>query len=279
MGSNTYPNRTELIKAAFAGDDRVTFEDCKGSFDEPMIVVRVDGISGERWNRSGDGPYNKSADGIIARIRVALTPATAKPAQVVEAFTTWGDTGEPGSKPPTASVWETEANILRRQIAELRAEIERLAPDRKSSWFERLTDVPMVEKDINSSDRSTMIDPRLTPDRIAETIVRAKQESELSHMPWTQKHGETTLALIEEHARLSIKCATQDIEIFGLRGSEINMINTITAMRDNSKLLLTKYRSSMQTCNSRAERDHVRSMYEPEMLSALDQLIEKTSGL
>ena len=124
-----------------------------------------------------------------------------------------------------------------------------------------------------------MIDPRLTPDRIAETIVRAKQESELSHMPWTQKHGETTLALIEEHARLSIKCATQDIEIFGLRGSEINMINTITAMRDNSKLLLTKYRSSMQTCNSRAERDHVRSMYEPEMLSALDQLIEKTSGL
>lgn len=79
--------------------------------------------------------------------------------------------------------------------------------------------------------------------------------------------------------RLSIKCATQDIEIFGLRGSEINIINTITAMRDNSKLLLTKYRSSMQACDSRAERDHVRSTYEPEILSALDALIEKTSGL
>ena len=122
MGSNTYPNRTELIKAAFAGDNRVTFEDCKGSFDEPMIVACVDGISGERWNQSGDGPYNKSADGIIARIHVALTPATAKPAQVVEAFTTWGDSG---SKPPTASVWETEMNILRRQIVKLTADRDR----------------------------------------------------------------------------------------------------------------------------------------------------------
>ena len=127
-----------------------------------------------------------------------------------------------------------------------------------------------------------MTDPRLTPERIAEATTFAsdcEQYARDNGHTGQLRAALTTITMIEEYTRLSIKYAIQDIEIFGLRVSETNLISAITTMRDNSKLLLTKYRSSMQACDSRAERDHVRSMYEPEMLSALDALIEKTSGL